>query len=74
MNNQMIDYERKGMSFSSFPSENSYQEYFRNPNDNPCQPNSIMSHAWCNVCEENHDEITCEIKRNVGDGIFSKNP
>jgi hypothetical protein len=31
-----------------------------------------MSHAWCNFCEENHDETTCEVKRNARDGVFGK--
>jgi hypothetical protein len=31
-----------------------------------------MSRAWCNFCEENHDEMTCEVKRNARDRIFGK--
>jgi hypothetical protein len=31
-----------------------------------------MSSAWCNFCEENHDESTCEVKKNAKDRIFGK--
>jgi hypothetical protein len=74
MNNRMIAYERKGITSSSSPAETSSQAYFRSPNDNPFQPKAIMSRAWCNFCEENHDESTCEVKKNARDKIFGKNP
>jgi hypothetical protein len=72
MNNRMISYERKGITSSSSPAETSSQASFRNPNDNPFQPKAIMSRAWCNFCEENHDESTCEVKKNAKDKIFGK--
>jgi hypothetical protein len=73
MDNRMISYERKGITSSSSSVETSSQASFRNPNDIPFQPKYIMSRAWCNFCEENHDEGTCEVKRNVRDKIFGKN-
>ena len=72
MNNRMITYERKGITSSSSHVETSSQATFRNPNDNPFQPKAIMSHAWCNFCEENHKESTCEVKKNAKDRIFIK--
>jgi hypothetical protein len=33
-----------------------------------------MAHSWCNFCEENHEESTCEVKKNVRDKIFGKRP
>jgi hypothetical protein len=74
MNNRMISYERKGINSSSSPIETYSQTSFRSPNHNSFQPKAIMSRAWCNFCEENHDESTCEIKKNVRDIIFGKNP
>jgi hypothetical protein len=35
------------------------------------QPKAIMYRSWCNFCEENHEESTCEVKKNVRDKIFS---
>jgi hypothetical protein len=31
-----------------------------------------MTRKLCNFCEENHDENTCEVKKNVRDKIFGK--
>jgi hypothetical protein len=75
MNNRIIVYERKGnvplltlgASFSSSPS-------FRNPNENNFQPKAIMAHSWCNFCEENHEESTCEVNKSTIDKIFGKRP
>jgi hypothetical protein len=33
-----------------------------------------MSWSWCNFCEENHEESTCEVKKSARDKIFGKNP
>jgi hypothetical protein len=33
-----------------------------------------MSRSWCNFCEENHEENTCEVKKSARDKIFGKNP
>jgi hypothetical protein len=30
--------------------------------------------SWCNVCEEHHEESTCEVKKNAIDKIFGKRP
>jgi hypothetical protein len=36
------------------------------------QPKEIISRAWCNIFEENHDENTCEIRKNAREHIFGK--
>jgi len=36
------------------------------------QPKAILSRTWCTFCEENHNENTCEIKKNAREGIFGK--
>jgi hypothetical protein len=75
MNNRIIAYERKGNSFSSSPGDSSSSlEPFRNTNENTFHPKAIMSSIWCNFYKENHEESTCEVKRNVRDNIFSKRP
>jgi len=33
-----------------------------------------MARSWCNFFEENHEESTCEVKRNARDKIFRKRP
>jgi hypothetical protein len=71
----MIAYERKrnvpsltlGASSSSSPT-------FRNTNENDFLPKAIVSRSWCNFCEENHEESTCEVKKSARDKIFGKNP
>jgi hypothetical protein len=73
MNNRMIAYERKGNSSSSSPGDSSSSlAPFRNTNENTFQPKAIMARSWCNFCEENHEESTCEVKRNARDKIFGK--
>jgi hypothetical protein len=75
MNNRMIAYEQKGnvppftpgASYSSSPP-------FNNPNENKFQPKDIIPRSWCNVCEENHEESTCEVKKSARDKIFGKRP
>jgi hypothetical protein len=47
---------------------------FRNTNENSFQPKAIMSRSWCNFCEENHEESTCEVKKSARDKIFGKKP
>jgi hypothetical protein len=37
------------------------------------QPKTILSRAWCNFCEENHEESTCELRKNARERIFGKN-
>jgi hypothetical protein len=75
MNNRMISYERKGNVSSLTPRESSSSAMpFRNTNKNNFQPKVIMSRSWCNFCEENHEESTCEVKKSVGDKIFGKKP
>jgi len=64
MKNQMIAYEKRG---TSIVVESSSHATFGNPNDNIFQPKVVMSRAWCNFCEENHDETTCEVKKNARD-------
>jgi hypothetical protein len=75
MNNRMIDYERKGTASSSSPRASSSSLVpFRNTNENNFQPKAIMSSSWCNFCEENHEESTCEVKKHAKDNIFGKRP
>jgi hypothetical protein len=62
MNNRMIAYERKGNASSYDPGAYSCSlAPFRNTNGNTFQPKAIMSRSWCNLCEENHEESTCEV-------------
>jgi hypothetical protein len=75
MNNQMITFERKGNVPSLTPRESySSSTPFRNTNENNFHPKAIMSHNWCNFCEENHEESTREFKKSVKDKIFGKKP
>jgi hypothetical protein len=75
MNNRMIAYERKGSVSSPAPRASSSSSVpFRNPNENTFHPKAIMSRSWCNFCEENHEESTCEVKKNARDKIFGKRP
>jgi hypothetical protein len=75
MNNRMIAYERKGNAPSLTPGASSSSAMpFRNINENNFQPKAIMSRSWCNFCEENHEEITCEVKKSARDKIFGKKP
>jgi hypothetical protein len=75
MNNRMIAYELKGSVSSPAPVASSSSSFpFRNTNENTFQPKAIMSCSWCNLCEENHEESTCEVKKNARDKIFGKRP
>jgi hypothetical protein len=75
MNNSMIAYERKVTSSSSSLGDSSSSiTPFRRTNENTFQPKAIMTRSWCNFYEENHDENTCEVKKNVRDKIFGKRP
>ena len=73
MNNRMIAYERKGNVSYSTPGEYySSLAPFRNTNESNFHPKAIMARSWCNFCEENHEESTCEVKKNDRDNIFGK--
>ena len=73
MNNRMIAYKKKGNSSSPSPGASSSSlAPFRNTNENTFQPKAIMARSWCNFCEENNEESTCEVKKNVRDKIFGK--
>jgi hypothetical protein len=75
MNNRMITYERNGNASSSTPGVSSSSLVpFRNTNENTFQPKAIMSRSWCNFYEENHEESTCEVKKNARDKIVGKMP
>jgi hypothetical protein len=75
MNNRMIAYERKGNVPSLTPGASSSSSTpFRNTNENNFHPKAIMSRSWCNFCEENHEESTCEVKKSARDKIFGKKP
>jgi hypothetical protein len=47
---------------------------FINTNEKTFQLKAIMTHSWCNFCEENYDENTCEVKKNARDKISGKRP
>ena len=69
----MIAYERKGNIPSLTPgASSSSSPPFRNPNENNFQPKAIMPRSWCKLCEEHHEESTCEVKKSVRDKIFDK--
>jgi hypothetical protein len=71
----MIAYERKGNTPSLTPGESySSSTPFRNTNENKFHPKAIMSCSWCNFCEENQEESTCEVKKSAKDKIFGKKP
>jgi hypothetical protein len=75
MNNRMILYEQKGNVSSLTPrASSSSSPPLKNLNENNFQPKSIMSHSWCNFCEENHEESTCEVKKSSRDKLFGKRP
>jgi hypothetical protein len=75
MNNRMIAYGRKGNVPPLTPGDSSsYAPPFRNPNENNFQLKYIMPRSWCNFCEENHEETTCEVKKSAKDKIFGKIP
>jgi hypothetical protein len=63
----MSAYERKGVTSSSSPVESSSsQSILRNQPTNPSllnQPKAILSRAWCNLCDDNHEESTCEVNK-----------
>lgn len=76
MSNQMISYERKGVTSSSSPTESSSsQAILRNQPTNSLflnQPKAILSSDWCNFCAENHEESTYEVKKRAQEIIFGK--
>jgi hypothetical protein len=73
MDNRMISYERKGNVPSLTPGASySSSPPLKNLDENNFQPKAIMSHSWCNFCEEHHEESTCELKKSVRDKIFGK--
>jgi ribonuclease HI len=73
INNHMIYFERKGITSTS-TIEASTQAATKNFMSNNFQPKAIFPRAWCNFCEDHHDESTCEVKKNVRDRIFGKKP
>jgi hypothetical protein len=75
MSNQMISFERKGITTNSIPVESSSQVVLRNQPINSLpynQPKAILSRAWCNFCDDNHEESTCEVKKKAQERIFGK--
>jgi hypothetical protein len=70
-----MTYERKGNVPSITPgASSSSSPPFRNHSENNFQSKSIMTHSWCNVCKEHHEESTCEVKKSARDKIFGKRP
>jgi hypothetical protein len=71
----MIVYERKVNVPSLTPrASSSSSPPFRNPNENKFHPKAIMPRSWCNICEEHHEESTCEVKKSAKDKILGKRP
>jgi hypothetical protein len=69
----MIAYEKKGNVPSLTPgASSSSSPPLKNLNENNFQPKAIMPHSWCNFCEENHEESTCEVKKSSKDKILVK--
>ena len=71
----MIGFEIKEVTSTSIPTETSAQAAFRNQPINfqyNIQPNAILSRIWCNFCDDNHDESTCEVKKIAREWIFGK--
>jgi hypothetical protein len=54
--------KEKGFTSISSSTETSTQAAFRNQNNN-FQPKTIISRDWCNLCDDNHKESTCEVKK-----------
>jgi hypothetical protein len=46
----------------------------RTTNENNFHPKAIMSGSWCNLCEENHEESTCQVNNSSKDKIVGKKP
>jgi hypothetical protein len=71
----LIAFERKGVTSTSTPVESSTQVVLRNQPTNSqfhTQPKAILSRAWCNFCDDNHEESTCEVKKRAQERIFGK--
>jgi hypothetical protein len=69
MRNKMVSFEIKGVNSTSI--ETSTQVALRNQTHS-FQTKGILPRTWFNFCEENHDENTCDIKKNAREQIFSK--
>jgi hypothetical protein len=75
MKNCMISFELKGIVSPLTPgASSSSAPPFRSHVENIFQPKAILPRSWCNVCEEHHEETTCELKKSVIDNIFGKRP
>jgi len=75
MSNQMIVFQRKGVTFTLTPVETSAQDSFRSHPTNfqtNIQPKAIISRLWCNVCDDNHDESNRDVKKRAQERIFGK--
>jgi hypothetical protein len=40
--------------------------------ENSFHPKAILPRSWCNFCEENHEKVTCEVRKSSRDNIFGK--
>jgi hypothetical protein len=75
MNNHIIVYERKGIVYPlTIGASSSSTHPFINPIENNFHPKSILPRSWCNICEEHHEEATCEVRKSVRYKTFSKIP
>jgi hypothetical protein len=73
MNNQIIAFEINRVTSTSTPIETSMQVVLKNQRTNfrfNTQPKDIISRGWCNFCDDNHDESTCEVKKRSQERIF----
>jgi hypothetical protein len=52
--------------------KNRMMDFKRNMITQNFQPKTIISCAWCNLCEDHHDENNYEVKRSAKECIFGK--
>jgi hypothetical protein len=71
MRKWIISFEIKRVTSTSSLSETYAQTILRNQNNN-FHLKAILSRTWCNFCEENHNENTCEIKLSTRESVFDK--
>jgi hypothetical protein len=71
MNTIIIYFEKRMVN--QLVQEISAQVFLHNQNQT-CQPKTIISHALCNFCEENHEESTSELTKNAQERDFVKRP
>jgi hypothetical protein len=71
----MMSYERKYVASSSSPIESSSQAILRYQPSNSSfhnQLKAILSRDWCNLCDDNNEESTYEVKKRSCERNFGK--